>query len=86
MWYPLFILRHISTVTFLNAYNTRDAPDDNRKMKKGKRPKYLSTYKLDTILDFLGKLGMKPRMQLQEIKHVIVRPTKVIKDLCKAST
>ena len=55
-------------------------------MKKGKRPKYLSTYKLDTILDFLGKLGMKPRMQLQEIKHVIVRPTKVIKDLSKAST
>ena len=40
---------------------------------------------------FLCKLGMKPRMQLQKIiifslKHVIIGPTKIIKDLCKAST
>ena len=45
---------------------------------------------LDTIQDILCKLGMKPHMQLQEIiifslKHFIVRPTKIIKDLCKAS-
>ena len=46
---------------------------------------------LDTIQDFLFKLGMKARMHLVEISifslnHVIVRPTKIIKDLCKAST
>ena len=49
------------------------------------------TYILDTIQDFLCKLGMKPHMHLAEISifplnHVIVRPTKIIKDLCKAST
>ena len=46
---------------------------------------------LDTIQDFLCKLGMKPHMHLVEISifslnHVIVRPTKIIKDLRKAST
>ena len=46
---------------------------------------------LDTIQDFLCELGMKPRMQLWEIiifsiYYIIVRPTKIIKDLCKAST
>ena len=46
---------------------------------------------IDTIQDFLCKLGMKPHMHLLEISifslnHVIVRPTKIIKDLCKAST
>ena len=46
---------------------------------------------LDTIEDFLCKLGMKPHMHLLEISifslnHVIVRPTEIIKDLCKAST
>ena len=45
---------------------------------------------LDAIQDFLCKLGMKQRMQLLEIiifslKHVIVRSTKNIKDLFKAS-
>ena len=46
---------------------------------------------VDTIQYFLCKLGMKPRMQLWEIvifsqKHVIVRPTRIIKNLCKSST
>ena len=46
---------------------------------------------LDTIQDFLCNLGMKPHMYLVEISifslnHVIVRPTKIIKDLRKAST
>ena len=50
-----------------------------------------TTYILDTIQDFLCKMGMKPCMQLEKIiifslYHVIVRPTKIIKDLCKAST
>ena len=45
---------------------------------------------LDTIQDFLRKLGMKPQMHLVEISifslnHVIVRPTKIIKDLREAS-
>ena len=40
---------------------------------------------------FFSELGMKPRMHLVEIglfslNHVIVRPTEIIKDLCKAST
>ena len=43
---------------------------------------------VDTIQDFLCYLGMKPFMHLVEISifslnHVIVRPTKIIKDLCK---
>ena len=46
---------------------------------------------IDTIQDFLRNLGMKPHMHLVEISifslnHVIVRPTKIIKDLRKAST
>ena len=49
-----------------------------------------TTYNLDTVQDFLCKLGIK-RMYLVEISifslnHVIVRPTEIIKDLCKAST
>ena len=45
---------------------------------------------IDTIQDFLCKLGMKPYMHLVEISifwlnHVIVRPTKIIKDTRKAS-
>ena len=45
----------------------------------------------NTIQEFLFNLGMKARMHLVEISifslnHVIVRPTKIIKDLCKAST
>ena len=48
-------------------------------------------YTLDTIQDFLCNLGMKPHMHLVEISifslnHVIIRPTKIIKDLRKAST
>ena len=43
------------------------------------------------IQDFLIKLDKKPCMHLVEISifllnHVIVRPTNIIKDLCKAST
>ena len=46
---------------------------------------------LDTIQDFLCKLDMKPHMHLVEISifslnHVVTRPIKIIKDLCKAST
>ena len=46
---------------------------------------------LDTIQDFLFKLGMKPQMHPVEIgifllNHVITRPTKIIKDAGKAST
>ena len=46
---------------------------------------------VDTIQDFLCKLGMKPHMHLVDISifslnHVITRPTKIIKDVCKAST
>ena len=46
---------------------------------------------IDTIQDFLCKLGMKPHIHLVEIRifslnRVIVRPTKIIKDLCEAST
>ena len=45
---------------------------------------------IDTIQDLLSKLGMKPQMHLVEISifslnHVIVRPTKIIKDLREAS-
>ena len=45
---------------------------------------------LDNIQDFLRKLGMKPLVHLVEISifslnNVIVRPTKLIKHLCKAS-
>ena len=51
----------------------------------------INTYQVDTIQDFLCELGIKPRMQLKQIiifslYHVIVRPTKMIKDLFKAST
>ena len=46
---------------------------------------------LENVQDFLIKLGIKPRMHILEISifslnHVIVRPTKIIKDLRKAST
>ena len=49
------------------------------------------TCTLDAIQDFLCKLGMKPHVHLVEISifslnHVIVRPTKIIKDNCKSST
>ena len=51
----------------------------------------LDPYTVDTIQDFLRKLGMKPHVHLVEISifslnNVIIRPTKIIKDLCKAST
>ena len=41
---------------------------------------------VDTIQDFLRKLGMKPHVHLVEISifslnNVIIRPTKIIKDL-----
>ena len=44
-----------------------------------------------SIQDFFGELGMKLRIQLLEIilcslYHVIIRPTKIIKDLCKSRT
>ena len=50
----------------------------------------LNIYILDNIEDFFGNLGMKQHMHLVEISIfslnlVIVRPTKIIKDLCKAS-
>ena len=43
---------------------------------------------LDAIQDFLCKLGMIPQMHLVETiilsqNHIIVRPTKIIKDLLK---
>ena len=46
---------------------------------------------VDTIQKNLCKLGMKPHMHLVETSiflqnHVIIRPTKIIKDLRKAST
>ena len=40
---------------------------------------------LDTIQVFVCELGMKPRI-IFSLYHVIVRPTKIIKDLCKVST
>ena len=48
-------------------------------------------FTVDTIQDFLCKLGMKPNLHLVEISifslhHIIVRPTKIIKDLCEAKT
>ena len=51
----------------------------------------VSTCLLDTIQDFLCKLGMKPHMQIVKISifslnNVIIRPTKIIMDLCKATT
>ena len=54
---------------------------DNRQTKK-----MISTAEaapLETVTDFLIKLGMKPRMHLWEISifplcHVIVRPTKIM--------
>ena len=55
-------------------------------------PKYIAKLRaVDTIQDFLCKLGMKPHMHLVEISifslnHVITRPIKIIKDLRKAST
>ena len=47
------------------------------------RQHHLATYVLDTVQDFLIKLGIKPRMHLLEIGifslyHVIVRPTKIM--------
>ena len=52
---------------------------------------YLLNWSKYTGQDFLCKLGMKPHMDLVEISlfsinHVITRPIKIIKDLCKAST
>ena len=52
-------------------------------------PRYLPP--LESVKDFLIKLDMKPCMHLVELSifslnHVIVRPTKIIKDLYKAST
>ena len=54
---------------------------------------FVNTYiaNLDTIQDFLYKLGMKPYMDLVEISifsliHVIGRPTKIPKELCEASS
>ena len=46
---------------------------------------------LETVQDFLYELCMKPHVHLVEISifslnHVIVRPTKIIKDTRKAST
>ena len=55
-------------------------------------PKYVhSASSIDTIQDFVCKLCMKPNMHLVEISifslnHVFVRPTKIMKDLCEAST
>ena len=56
---------------------------------KTKAMKYI--HSLDTIQDFLRKLGMKSHVHLVEISifslnNVIVRPTKIIMDLCKTST
>ena len=34
---------------------------------------------VETVQDFLIKLGIKPPMHLLEIYHVIVRPTKIMK-------
>ena len=50
----------------------------------------VKAYPIDTIQDFLRKLGMKPHVHLVEISifslnNVIARPTKIIKDLCEAS-
>ena len=55
------------------------------------KPTLLEIKELETIQDFLCTLGMKPHMHLVEItffslNHVIARPTKIIKDLRKAST
>ena len=52
---------------------------------------HLHCINLDTVQDFLIKLGIKPRLPLLKISifslnNGIVRPTKIIKDLCKAST
>ena len=60
-------------------------------MVKSRFPYCIHRYILDTIQDFLYNLGMKPHMHLVEIgifslNHVIVRPTKIIKDLGEAST
>ena len=45
---------------------------------------------LDTIKDFLRKLGMKPHMLAEisifSVNYIIVRPTKIIKDTRKANT
>ena len=43
---------------------------------------------IDTILDFLCKLGIKPHLHLVDtivssLYHVIVRATKILKDLLK---
>ena len=51
----------------------------------------LAKHKVETVQKILCKLAMKPHMHLVEISifslnHVIVRPTKIIKNLCKAST
>ena len=56
-------------------------------VKEVEKEKYVvgDAFVLDTIQDFLCELGIKPRMQLS-LHHVIVRPTKIIRDLCKANT
>ena len=48
-----------------------------------KRPSQPPSFSLDTVQDFLIKLGIKPRMHLLEIGifslyHVIFRPTKIV--------
>ena len=49
---------------------------------------YSEICRVETVQDFLIKLGIKPRMHILEISifslnHVIVRPTKIINNLLK---
>ena len=51
----------------------------------------LKVSKVDTVYDVLFELGMKPLIHLLKISifslnNVIIRPIKIIKSLCKAST
>ena len=74
------------TILIRKCYLTGQAFTQHSQEKTMEKP-----YLLDIIQDVLRNLGMKPHMHLVKISifslnHAIVRPTKIIKDLRKAST
>ena len=57
-------------------------------LEKSSKCLFLRTYSLDTVQDFLIKLGIKPSLHILKISnfslnHVIVRPTKIMSNLLK---
>ena len=78
--YVLVVLQSIKLILVRNLHNSK-----NKHLLKNSMPKssYTPRFWLDSVKDFLIKLGIKPRMHLWgisifSIKHVIVRPTKIM--------